>query len=102
MANSNDVLKAVEHLTEKLYGKNGFEGDIPGIKGDLKALNHQVSINKENIVVNNTTLYGKKGDAGLVKTVGEHNTRIWKLAVAIATISATVGGGVAGLVQWLG
>ena len=39
MANSSDVLRAVEHLTEKLYGKNGFEGDITEIKQHLNDAN---------------------------------------------------------------
>jgi hypothetical protein len=32
MSTNNEILMAVEHLTEKLYGQNGFEGDIPEIK----------------------------------------------------------------------
>ena len=33
--NSHDVLVEVQHLHEKLYGENGFQGDIPYIKDRL-------------------------------------------------------------------
>ena len=36
MATSKDVLAAVNLLNVKLYGENGFEGDIPEIKKSCK------------------------------------------------------------------
>lgn len=45
MANSEDVLNAVKHLTVKLYGENGFEGDIPEIKKLLNGHDKRISRN---------------------------------------------------------
>ena len=45
MANSSDVLKAIEHLTAKLYGEDGFEGDIEEIKAALKGHDKRISRN---------------------------------------------------------
>ena len=45
MANSNDVLRAIENLAEKLYGKDGFEGDIPEIKASLRGHQKRISRN---------------------------------------------------------
>jgi len=45
MANSKDVLTAVEHLSAKLYGENGFEGDIPEIKKLLAGYDKRISRN---------------------------------------------------------
>ena len=102
MANSNDVLKAIESLTEKLYGKDGFVGDIPEIKAHLKELNREIPKLKERQAVHNSTLYGHGNDCGLVKEVEQTKTRLWKLAIIIAGISASIGGGITGLLNWLG
>ncbi len=45
MANSGDVLNAINNLTEKLYGENGFEGDIPEIKKLLEKYDNRISRN---------------------------------------------------------
>ena len=45
MANSKDVLNAVNHLSTKLYGENGFEGDIPEIKKLLDGYDKRISRN---------------------------------------------------------
>ena len=52
MANSNDVLKAigqveakVDKLMDRLYSKNGFEGDIPEIKNSVKEHDKRISRN---------------------------------------------------------
>ena len=102
MANSNDVLKAIESLTEKLYGKDGFVGDIPEIKAHLKELNREIPKLKERQAVHNSTLYGHGNDCGLVKQVEQTKVRLWKLAIIIAGISASIGGGITGLLNWLG
>ena len=102
MANSNDVLKAIESLTEKLYGKDGFVGDIPEIKAHLKELNREIPKLKERQAIHNSTLYGHGNDCGLVKQVEQTKVRLWKLAIIIAGISASIGGGITGLLNWLG
>jgi len=96
----HEVWEVVVRIDERQ--KSMKEDDLPEIKEHLKQLNNSVAKNTEHIAINDVTLYGKDGDPGLAQQVKEQNTRIWKLAVAIAAISATVGGGVAGLVQWLG
>jgi len=102
VANSNDVLKAIESLTEKLYGKDGFVGDIPEIKAHLKELNREIPKLKERQAIHNSTLYGHGNDCGLVKQVEQTKVRLWKLAIIIAGISASIGGGITGLLNWLG
>ena len=102
MANSNDVLKAIESLTEKLYGKDGFVGDIPEIKAHLKELNREIPKLKERQAVHNSTLYGHGNDCGLVKEVEQTKTRLWKLVILVAVISASIGGGITGIVNLLG
>ena len=102
MANSNDVLKAIESLTEKLYGKDGFVGDIPEIKAHLKELNREIPKLKERQAVHNSTLYGHGNDCGLVKQVEQTKTRLWKLAIIVAIVSSSTGIGISKLIEWLG
>ena len=45
MANSADVLREIKHLAVKLYGENGFEGDIPEIKKLLEGYDKRISRN---------------------------------------------------------
>ncbi len=45
MAKSDDILNAVKGLSVKLYGENGFEGDIPEIKKLLKGYDKRISRN---------------------------------------------------------
>ena len=52
MANSEQVLNAVNNLTAKLYGENGFEGDIPEMKESLRNLTDQVRENTQRSLQN--------------------------------------------------
>lgn len=45
MANSADVLRELKHLVTKLYGEDGFEGDIPEIKKLLNGYDKRISRN---------------------------------------------------------
>ncbi len=45
MAKSDDILNAVNGLRVKLYGENGFEGDITEIKKLLTGYDKRISRN---------------------------------------------------------
>lgn len=45
MAKSDEILKEIKFLTVKLYGDNGFEGDIEEIKASLKGYDKRISRN---------------------------------------------------------
>ena len=45
MAKSDDILREVKFLKVKLYGENGFEGDIEEIKAFLKNHDKRISRN---------------------------------------------------------
>ena len=51
MTNSADVLRAIQHLTAKLYGEDGFEGDIPAIKKHLGDINGHLENHSRRLVV---------------------------------------------------
>jgi hypothetical protein len=102
MAKQDEILAAIKALTTKLYGENGFEGDITEIKKHLKQLNGNVNRNTEHIAISDATLYGHGNNNGLVKQVAELMNKYWKLTLVIATISGLVGGGIGGLVNIFG
>jgi len=97
MANSNDVLREIKELKSWLYGADQFVGDIPEIKAHLKELNKEIPKLKEQQAIHHTTLYGHGNNCGLVKQVEQTNIRLWKLAIIVAAISASIGGGIAGI-----
>ena len=102
MANSNDVMRELKELKSWLYGSGeGFIGDIPEMKAHLKELNREIPKLKERQAIHNSTLYGHGNDCGLVKQVEQTKTRLWKLAIIVAGISASIGGGIAGLINLL-
>ena len=49
MAKSDEILSEVRELKHWLYGKNGFEGDIPDIKKRISALELERKISKKTI-----------------------------------------------------
>lgn len=81
MADSNDVLKAVEELKSWLYGTNGKDGDIPEIKRHLREANKTMLKN---------TIRGIKNESSIK----------WIIRILIA--AGLVGGTTTGIVQWLG
>ena len=96
-----DVLREIKELKSWLYGAEGKEGDIPEIKAHLNELNREIPKLKERQAIHHATLYGHDNDSGLVKQVEQTKTRLWKLAIVIALISSSVGGGIAGIIQLL-
>ena len=56
MANSADVLRAIKSLVTKLYGENGFEGDITEIKNHLKKLNGHLDDHSKRLVIAETQI----------------------------------------------
>lgn len=70
MANSNDVLRAIENLTEKLYGKDGFEGDIEEIKASLKGHDKRISRNSRLVFTMLGMLLASGAGYGLANLIG--------------------------------
>lgn len=71
MAKYQEILDAINHLVEKLYGKDGFEGDIPEIKNHLARLNGHLDDHSKRLVVvetkveeRTTSKMSKKAKAG--------------------------------------
>jgi len=56
MANSADVLREIKHLIGKLYGENGFDGDITEIKDHLKAINGHLDDHSRRLVIAETQI----------------------------------------------
>jgi len=84
-------------LFHRLYGHDGFEGDIPGIK---KALT-QVPKNTEHIAIIDTAVFGKTGNNGIVGQVKELTKRQWRIWVTMGILASASGGIGAGLTRWL-
>uniref|UniRef100_A0A6M3LLD1 Uncharacterized protein n=1 Tax=viral metagenome TaxID=1070528 RepID=A0A6M3LLD1_9ZZZZ len=70
MANSNDVLNAVNHLSVKLYGENGFEGDIPEIKKLLEGYDKRISRNSRLLFIVLGVLSASGLGAGIMSWAG--------------------------------
>jgi len=70
MANSRDVLNAVNHLSVKLYGENGFEGDIPEIKKLLDGYDKRISRNSRLLFAALGILSASGLGAGIASWVG--------------------------------
>jgi len=51
MAKYKEILDALKVLTTKLYGENGFEGDITEIKNHLKTLNGHLDDHSKRLVI---------------------------------------------------
>ncbi len=61
MAKSDDILREVKFLKVKLYGENGFEGDVEEIKASLK--NHDKRISRNSRLV--FTILGALSASGI-------------------------------------
>jgi len=96
---SEEALRELKELKSWLYGTEGHIGDIPEIKAHLKELNNTVPKMRENIAIHHSTLYGHGNDCGLVKQIEQTKTRLWKLAIIVAIISASIGGGITGIIN---
>lgn len=70
MANSADVLREIKSLAEKLYGKDGFEGDIPEIKSSLKGHEKRISRNSRLIFTMLGMLMASGAGYGLASLIG--------------------------------
>ena len=77
MANSNDVLKAigqvevkVDKLMDRLYSKNGFEGDIPEIKNSVKEHDKRISRNSRLLFIVLGVLSASGLGAGIMSWAG--------------------------------
>ncbi len=98
---TKNELATLTELLHRLYGQNGFEGDMQEIK---KSINHLTAVTvktSERLCIHDTTLFGKTGDAGLCKMVETNTDRIVKLMIVSAVIGAVIGGGMVGVFQIL-
>ena len=98
----DELLIRMDERFKRLYGDGDDDGDIPEMKADIKAINHQVDTNKENIAIHNTTLYGKRGDPGLVGRVASNSKTIVRNMIALAVVCGGLGYGIPELIKWLG
>ena len=98
MANSNDVLQAIQELKTRLYGENGFEGDIPEMKACLK----QIPKNTEAIHLLELEVHGKTGGNGLVGRVRELTNRQWRMWTLLLIVAGGSGGIGAGIAKLFG
>jgi len=51
MAKYQEILDALKHLSSKLYGENGFEGDITEIKNHLGKINNHLDDHSKRITI---------------------------------------------------
>lgn len=65
--NSDLILMEIKSLSAKLYGENGFEGDIPEIKKNLR--NHSKRIRIIELALVGISVVGG-GSAGIIKLFG--------------------------------
>ena len=56
MAKYQDILDAIKHLSAKLYGENGFEGDITEIKNHLAKINNHLDDHSKRLVIAETQI----------------------------------------------
>jgi len=68
----------------------------------LSQINGSLQKHQDNLISNNTTLYGKGDDKGLCGKVRELSGRQWKLILAVAFISTSVGVGGSEIVKVIG
>ena len=54
---ADDVLNEIRSLKEKLYGANGYEGDITEIKKDMKIITELVQTNRDRSIKNKWMIY---------------------------------------------
>ena len=51
MAKNDDILSEIRLLNTKLYGENGFEGDIPYIKENIEKQNNYLNDHSKRITI---------------------------------------------------
>jgi len=64
---SEQILSEVKKLSAKLYGENGFEGDIPEIKKSMR--NHQKRIARIELII--AALVGSGVLGGGIVSIGK-------------------------------
>lgn len=56
MAKYKEILDAIKHLSAKLYGENGFEGDITEIKTHLATINGHLDDHSKRLAIAETQI----------------------------------------------
>ena len=88
MANSADVLREIKHLIGKLYGENGFDGDIPEIKNHLKAINGHLDDHSKRLTIAETQLAERTSSKVSKKAVAGYGGGT---AVVVSTLVLAIG-----------
>jgi len=88
MANSDEILAELKNLSVKLYGENGFEGDIIEIKKHCKETNDHFEDHSKRITVIETRMEDHQtsiDNAGKLdkKTIAGYSTAIVGIIVAL-------------------
>lgn len=86
-ANSNDVLRAINGLSAKLYGENGFEGDVPEIKEHLRQINGHLKDHSKRLVIAETQIEERTTNKMSKKTKAGYGSGI----VAVLTLLFYIG-----------
>ncbi len=56
MAKSDEIISLIKILSAKLYGDNGFDGDIPEIKEHLEKINGHLDDHSNRLVIAETQI----------------------------------------------
>lgn len=86
MANSSDVLRAVQSLSDKLYASNGFQGDIPEMKKDIKAIHDHLDDHSKRLVTVETQVEERTKGTSKKAIAGYSGGGLLVLAITILQI----------------
>ncbi|MBA7568404.1 hypothetical protein ES708_10125 [subsurface metagenome] len=86
MAKYQEILDAINHLIGKLYGENGFEGDIPEIKGHLEKINGHLDDHSKRLVVAETQIKERTASQIVSKMSKKAITGYGGIAITVITL----------------
>ncbi len=82
MAKYQEILDAVRHLSSKLYGENGFDGDITEIKTHLAKINGHLDDHSKRLVIAETQIKERTTSRISKKAIGGYGG----IALTIVTL----------------
>ena len=92
MAKYQEILDAIKHLTGKLYGENGFEGDITEIKHWIDEFRKHFEDHSKRITVLETqALEKEKASVSKLKTTGKYTGIISAIAYIAYSLGTMAG-----------
>ncbi len=86
MAKYKEILDAINNLAAKLYGQNGFEGDIPAIKEHLEKLNGHLDDHSKRLVIAETQIKERTVSPVVRKMSKKAKTGYGGIVVAVLTL----------------